>query len=101
MINFNKKIGGRIYSKKLVLSVIAYFMFFIGFIVIFEAISDESSLKTLAALFFIVASFAWQFYIVMIIKQRANDFTDSPWLITIVSFISPLYLFLGLFRSRS
>lgn len=91
MLNFNKRINGKTYYLRVVLS-------FVGILVlalIVDLLPDESTPGLVGFLCFIVLVLFWLVFMISQIRQRANDIGKHPLLLTVLSFWTPLYLILG------
>jgi uncharacterized membrane protein YhaH (DUF805 family) len=91
MFNFDKRISGKTYYIRVILSYIA--MFAVALTV--DLLPDESTAALAGFILLMLIMIFWLVFLISQIRQRANDIGKHPFLLTVLSFWTPLFLILG------
>lgn len=91
MINFNKRIDGKTYYARVILSFVGIF----AFALVVDLLPDESALGSIGLICFILIALFWMVFLISQMRQRANDIGKHPLLLTALSFWTPLFLIIG------
>lgn len=87
MLSFTKRINGKTYYKRVVLS----FIIILVLALIIDAIPEGSTFGLIGIFGFILAALVWLVFLIIQIRQRANDIGQHEFLLTAFSFWTPLY----------
>lgn len=92
MLTFNTRINGKTYYIRVAVSYVGFFALALlcGFL------PEESMLQVVGYITLILFVLAWQVFLISQMRQRANDIGTHPLLITLLAFLTPFFLVLGL-----
>lgn len=91
MFSFNTRVSRKTYFIRLFLST----GLFIGLAVLLDLLPENEDVRAIAVIAILIAGLVWCIYLILLMKQRANDIGEHEWLLTALAFSTPFSIVLG------